>query len=86
MGKELVGWSCPKSCSQWLNVQVETSNECCPSRVQLGPALFNIFTNDRDSKSECTFSKFADDTKLSGTFSMLEGKDAVQRDHDRLEE
>jgi len=63
---------------------VETGDEWCYSG-ELGLAQSNIFVGDLESGTECTLTKFANNIKYCGGVNMLEGRDAIQRDLDRLE-
>lgn len=49
----------------------------------LEPALFNIPVGGVD-RIQYIFGNFANHTKLCGVVEMLEGRDAFQRDPDRL--
>jgi len=45
----------------------------------LGLVLFKTFAGDMDSGTECTLSKFADDTKLCDAVDMLKGREGPSR-------
>lgn len=50
----------------------------------MGLLLLNILFNYIDECIECTYSKFADDKKLSDAVDIPEEWDLIQRDLDKL--
>ena len=64
-------------CSSGGEWQVES-----PPGVYL--RTFSLFISDVNDVTECAFSDFADNTNLSGVVDRIEGRDAIQRDLDRL--
>lgn len=51
-----------------------------------GIVLYNIFIKGLELMTKCILVKFADDTKMRKVINMLDGRAAIQRYLERLEE
>ncbi|KAK4831146.1 hypothetical protein QYF61_015449 [Mycteria americana] len=77
------GWT-----TQWIRSWLDDHTQrvaVSSSMSKWRPLRSGIPQGNMDSGIECTLSKSADDTNLCGAVHMLEGRDAIQRDLDRLE-
>lgn len=57
----------------------------CSSDQNKCPHSFNPFTGILDAGTECTHSKYADDTELGGVADIPHSCAVIQRDLDKLE-
>ena len=67
-----------------IKVFSNLSNSMIPQGSILVPVLFSIFINEKESGIECTLTKFAG-TNLSDAVDVIEGRDDIQRDPDKIE-
>jgi len=67
-----------------VNSLMEMCKKGVPQGLLLVLALFNIHVGYIDSEIEIIVSHLARDTRLHGAIDTLEGRDAIQRDLDRL--
>lgn len=81
LDEELIGTSHSKSCGQWLNVQVESSDKWCLQGSVLAPSLLVTWTEDSSAPSASLLM-----TPSSVWCGSHAGGKGCQRDFDRIEQ
>ena len=68
-----------------MELHTAPGHEWCSAGLSIR-ASSNAFINDLGKEAECTFSQFADDTKLGWNIDVLDCRKALQRELDRLDQ
>lgn len=61
-------------------------NGASPQELVLESLLMNVYTKNLNEGMESTLCSFAGSNTHRGTVNMLEGRDAIQMDYNKLEE
>ncbi|KAK4816037.1 hypothetical protein QYF61_011027 [Mycteria americana] len=85
LGEQLTDRSGSKTYSKWGYIKLVASHQWGSQGLDFRASLFKVFVSDLDAGVECTLSEFANHTKLGGAVDSLKGREALQRDLDRLE-
>lgn len=83
---KLTGPPGSECCVQRYKIQLAAGSLWHPSEIDTGARTFDIFINSPDHGTEGRIYKFVHNAKLWGAVNMLEDRDAILRDLDRLEQ
>ncbi|KAK4824023.1 hypothetical protein QYF61_009614 [Mycteria americana] len=82
LGERLADGSGSRSYSKWSYIRLVVNQQWGSLGLNFRASSLQSLINDLD---ECTVNKFTDDTKLGRAVDSFKGREALQRDLDRLE-